>query len=347
MIGVASETPAASAIELIFSQRWRAFTHFMARVGATQGKDDAEMVHRLRIAARRIEAIGDAFSDRLPGDTFHDLFGAVAQIRKACGGVRDHDVRLELLKSLIIRASPRNAIGLAVLCWKIAVERRRARRRLGKKLCKLHAPCQRLARAAAGEMAAAAAYSTTCGDTFGALGLRAVRQSFDRLWRRVTRRKQTARRLHELRIRCKTARYTLETVAGVVHEQFREEVYPQLQELQYVLGAYHDAIAMGNLLHHMRRQCLKAAPGRWTRRRQLRRQWLRRGIDAALSAVAKQATRAHAEFQQRRATWASSAFREALDERLARTGSVEFREEISQNDDAAPAEPEPIHDAGR
>jgi CHAD domain-containing protein len=81
--------------------------------------DDADSIHDLRIAIRRLSRCLRVFAPFYPGDSRKKIRRQLAALMAAAGRVRDHDIALQLLAEPGISAP-------AAIATRLAAERRKA-----------------------------------------------------------------------------------------------------------------------------------------------------------------------------------------------------------------------------
>lgn len=95
------------------------------QVNRTVKRADADSIHDLRLAVRRLSQCLETFAGLFPKGAAKKVAGRVDQIRKLAGGVRNHDIAIEYLEK---------SGGSAGLIDKLRRERRDSVRDLLKKL---------------------------------------------------------------------------------------------------------------------------------------------------------------------------------------------------------------------
>ena len=104
---------------------------------------DAEAIHDLRVAVRRLSRCLRAFAQFYPGDSWKPIRRRLRRLMAACGGVRDRDIAIELLEKAGFppvsplarrldeeRHAAARELRRELLCWKQRGFRRRWRVRL-------------------------------------------------------------------------------------------------------------------------------------------------------------------------------------------------------------------------
>lgn len=234
--------PKAPMIVFAYASLRRQFQELTARLPSTDEPPDAEAIHQMRIAARRLRVALKMFEPMLPIDAAHDLDGELRWFARSLGGLRDLDVQAENFRTYqqTVAAEHLQALGGYELHLRRA--RTEAREHLN---TVFNAPrCTKLMESLASLLDGA--------PSPGALrrwrsyrvadGLKKILRKSQRRVLKLGRKVDAdtpAERLHRLRIRAKRLRYEFE---------FFREVYPSLdravratKHLQDVLGEHQDA----------------------------------------------------------------------------------------------------------
>ncbi len=209
-LGPTKVEPTMSVGEVAFAVLRKQLGAFLRHEPGTRLGDDPEHLHDMRVAARRMRAALRVFEDVLPPNPTVRYLAGLHEVGQVLGRVRDLDVQIEQIRNrrrLLVAAGPSD---LDPLLQRLSDKRELAREDMIATLSSAH--YRRLVRSLTawvrtgpGRRTAAAVPSRTAAP----LLIRRAR-------RRVMR---TARRLepsspptayHELRIRCKRFRYTME-----------------------------------------------------------------------------------------------------------------------------------------
>jgi CHAD domain-containing protein len=316
--GLSADMPLLEALEVIFRQRCEGALYFLPR--ATERSDDeAEHVHKLRVATRRLSAVLDVLAEGFPEAPRKGLYKLVEKVRRSCGKARDLDVRRKFLETLLPHASVEDAAVIELLCEKAERKRRKVQKRLRKRLPRFE---KRLCRAG-GELLEALERLQAQGSdgygTFGQTGVRTLLKEMSELWSRAEEDLAAGSALHELRIACKHLRYAVEVFMPMLDESFREDFYPQLEHIQDLLGEIHDSTEATRALQRRRKKWKQArGTSRWAELGLSAFRWseLRAGIDAVLLAYAQQAEQARTEFLDLWPGFAGDSFRLPVEEAL-------------------------------
>jgi CHAD domain-containing protein len=317
--GLSADMPQLDALEVIFQQRFQGVLHFLPRAADRAG-ENIDHVHRLRVSCRRLGAVLDVLAEGLPEAPRQSLLKIVGKIRRSCGEARDLDVRRIFLEGLLKQASVEEAGVVELMCEKIVCRRERAQKEVRRRLAKLE---ERLREAGAElvsslhsvQREAAGGYGS-----FGQTGCRILTKELAALWDLADRDLESAATLHQLRIAVKHLRYAFEVFIPALDASLHQDFYPQLEEIQKLLGEVHDADEASRDLKQTRKKW-KSWRGtkRWASRGLSGFRWreLRSGIDAVLLAYAQQADHARTEFLDLWPGFSGESFRRPISQLLA------------------------------
>lgn len=201
---------------------------------------DADAIHDVRVATRRLTGILDAARDWLPAKRAGRVRKGLKRLRAALGGAREADVGAALLRERQSTLPPDERFAATALAASLVRERAgtagdaRAEkpRRTGRLLARLH-------RLVAGLDARPAA-----GEDFAAFRARALRELHARREELLARPRAPLDALddeaqHRFRIGVKKLRYALELFAPVFPAKIESRI-KLLRETQDQLGALHD-----------------------------------------------------------------------------------------------------------
>ncbi|HUY64769.1 MAG TPA: CHAD domain-containing protein [Acidimicrobiales bacterium] len=249
-LGPTSVSPSSSIGDVAYVVLRRNLVVMLEHEAGTRLGDDAEDLHDMRVATRRMRAALDLFADMLPVRARHYRV-ELGWLADALGAVRDLDVQLEGIDSWKSGAVEDDHGALGDLATLIERERDDARRRLLH--CLESARYERLVtsmstmlrqgpsrRSAAARVPAVAVVPDLVRDRHRSVTKAAAR----------VRRSQDAQDFHRLRIRCKRLRYALEFVSEVYPGQTSQYV-KKVTSVQDVLGLMQDArVAVERLQGH-------------------------------------------------------------------------------------------------
>lgn len=233
--------------EVTFAVLRKHFTVFLSKEAGTRLGEDAEELHDMRVAARRLRAAMSLFSEALPVRADR-LRGELKWVAAALGEVRDLDVQLEQLDAWIEEAEPSDREALGALAAALRQRRNAARKRMLRVLNSRryerfvasyismlqHGPLRRSSASRTPVLAVAPDLISR--------RYRKVRKQGDRISKA-----SPAEDYHALRIQCKRLRYALEFLSGVYGKPAKALTKP-LVRLQDVLGLHQDAeVAVSHL----------------------------------------------------------------------------------------------------
>lgn len=201
---------------------------------ARRWEEDVEQVHRLRVATRRAGAALGVAAEWLPRRKRRQIARRLKKVRRAAGEARDLDVLAARWSSDPKRAGPLESLGL--------IDELRAQRRAAQK------PLQRIDRRKwhrrfAKSIARLARRVHAPEDhprTFGQQAVMQIGAEAREFFEHASVDLADDAALHELRIRAKRLRYAMEIFAAALPAMFRDELYPQVEELQELLGRVND-----------------------------------------------------------------------------------------------------------
>jgi len=254
LLEIAPETPLADALAKILEHRLERLVHHIP--GAVERQhDDPEHLHQLRVWSRRLTAALEIVDASFPDIGLRKVFRWLRKIRQICGQSRDLDVRLEFLAKLR-RQQPGDA-GLEMVEQFTRNARINCQPRLGKQLpvleAKIHDRVSLI-------LASLTDEPPVNDETFAQTAHELLREQATRMWKvaapwlhALNPGEASTTDLHALRITAKQFRYAAELFAPVLPESFRLDLYPQLQELQGMLGDIQDSAASAHTLQRDRR----------------------------------------------------------------------------------------------
>jgi CHAD domain-containing protein len=321
--GLSAEMPLLEALERIFRQRYRAVLHYLPRA-AEKADENVEHVHKLRVSCRRLSAVLDALAEGFPEAPRLNLLRLLEKVRQACGTARDLDVRGMFLESLLKLASVEDAAVVELLCEQIVARRERAQRKVRRRLEKLETPLREAGDDLLSSLRSVQRDAADGYTSFGKTGCRILAKELAGLWELATRDLESPQTLHQLRIAGKHLRYAFEVFVPALHESFRDDFYPQLEEIQNLLGEIHDSTVATRAFRKTKKKWKKSrGTKKWGRRGLSGFRWreVRAGLDAVLLAYAQQADHARTEFFDLWPGFAGDSFRRPVTELLAAAGA--------------------------
>jgi triphosphatase len=243
--------------ELAFAVLREHFAQLLAHEPGVRLGEEAEAVHRARVATRRLRAALGLFRDHLPSDA-QRYRNELRWIARLLGGVRDLDVQQERLAAWRQDKVVIEADGLKGLEDWLARRRAQARAKMLRGL-----NSARYARFAAEFTDFLRNGPSASEDQPGAVPAR--RALPDLILKRYTKVRKLGDAIdddsppedcHELRIQCKRLRYALEFAEALCPKAIRNYL-PRLVALQDLLGLHQDAHVA---IEEMRRLSLSSQP---------------------------------------------------------------------------------------
>jgi CHAD domain-containing protein len=244
--GVDEATPLSQAARMIIAARLEPIPGLLRKV-VDDGAADGAMVHRLRISTRRAEVALQAFEACFGKRSRKRVARRLRGLRRAAAAARSCDVDLGLLRAPLDGRDEGDGAADAVRYAVETIERRQRRARKAiAAWARDHSPKEiaRRSRRLLDPAKAPAAGGATFGDVAAerlsdqvAAALAASDGALD-----------CFEGLHALRIATKRLRYTMELFAHCCDEAFRNELYPNVLEVQERLGSVNDAHELADRL---------------------------------------------------------------------------------------------------
>jgi CHAD domain-containing protein len=213
----------------------------------SHGGRSVEAVHDMRVASRRLRALGVTFGGLLRDETQRRLEKKLRRVTRAAGSVRDLDVQIVLLEGRWAAASKElERAALEHLLELLAIRRVEATRRAERRLGKLDLEAVRhVVRRAAREVIrglatpeAQRAYALTWLE-------RQVADAAERV--PPLDGAEHPEELHHLRIDVKEIRYALELFEPLLGGHF-PVLRARARALQDLLGTHHDLVILGDVV---------------------------------------------------------------------------------------------------
>lgn len=210
-------------------------------------EDPVEAVHDLRVASRRLRALGAVFSTVLGAKAHLRLEKKLKRVTRAAGAVRDWDVQSQLLDTRARRTSSElERACLEHLLESFVPERRRASKKAEARLRKVDVG------------ALSSAVLSSLGEINARLSSGAAQREYAerQLSLLVSNAAELvppddgaehAAELHRLRISLKELRYALELFEPLLGSAYAP-LYERASSLQELLGAHHDLAVLGELV---------------------------------------------------------------------------------------------------
>jgi triphosphatase len=233
---------------------WSCLQHFQNNLRGAMDSDDAEYLHQMRVALRRLRVMLHMTEKILPDETLSGLYKDVSDLCIALGRIREWDVFIAgTMQPMCGRMSEHE--GLQALLE--ASERRRTAcyeiLRGATRTRELQRLLLRFAIWMNGEYWHQADWlkpgAVPTVQEFAGRSLRKLAKRFDRSVRQLNT--FDAARLHLLRIVAKKLRYSAESFAGLYGRKNPESFLAALSQMQEVLGQVNDVAVAHRLLDEL------------------------------------------------------------------------------------------------
>lgn len=203
--------------------------------GAQRG--EAEPVHQVRVAARRLRASVSLFAPYVSSLRPKVMDERLKWLGRQAGAVRDLDVLEQLLQQRAKKLDPQAGKDLEPLFEEIRLRRARAAAALARSLSgsRYKSLIARLSAPIAITHRGDAAFGAVAADLFAPM-LKSVMRAGTKMHE-----DPTPDDLHRLRKRAKASRYALEMMLAI-DEKDLAPMLKRLEDLQDLVGAHHDAI---------------------------------------------------------------------------------------------------------
>jgi CHAD domain-containing protein len=224
--------------------------------------DDIESVHQLRVATRRGNAVLRIFAACLPSKALKNVRKHLRRVRRSAGEARDWDVLMLDMKEWSNRGRSREQAGMDFLLGYAVARRVDAQHDMEASL-----PAETEAIQGLLPMLLASVAQPEGIETLLDLARPTLTELLKKLEAAVSGDLEDYRHLHEVRIAGKRLRYAMEVFAPCFGPTFRYEVYPDVEEVQEILGRANDsAVALERLLN-LGHEARNRAFGDWKRLR--------------------------------------------------------------------------------
>jgi CHAD domain-containing protein len=256
-------TPVADAARHALTLRLEVVRHYLP-LAVHEYDKDVEHVHQLRVGTRRAGAALAIFSCCLPRAVTKRARKLLRRLRRAAGQARDWDVFLDSLEALSrqpVRRSHRPAVdflsGYAL-----------AQREIAQVSLQQEGPDSPFAfeRLLAETLSAVEAPPPEQGlNTLIELARPLLEGLFHDLHQAASGNLDDYDHLHRVRILGKRLRYAMEVFADCFAPAFREGLYPQIEQMQEILGEANDGHVASQRLRAVCANVRKLLPAKWAR----------------------------------------------------------------------------------
>jgi CHAD domain-containing protein len=255
--GLQGDMPVAAAARRVLIVRLGAVLERLP-AAVERADDDVEYVHQLRVGTRRAGAAVRIFKESLPANLHKKSRRTLRAIRRAAGAARDWDVFLEMLNARAERCDARGRPGLDFLLGFGHGQRDCAQEQLrdatdgqGERLGRRIAQC------------AEALDGTDSAQTLRELAVPMLKELMHEFEAAAGGDLHPYEALHQVRILGKQLRYAMELFESCFAPEFRGDVYPNIAEMQDILGRANDShVALGRL-ETLRARVERRQPRQW------------------------------------------------------------------------------------
>jgi CHAD domain-containing protein len=258
--GLRPEMELAHAAQEVLTARLEVVRQYLPRA-IRESEKDTEHVHQLRVATRRADAALRIFRSCLAGRIYRTARGRLRTIRRAAGAARDWDVFLLSLCERQRDAAAGDQAGLDFLIGYSLGQRIAAQ----SVLAAVETNVPRAFDDFMNETIDSVRHSHEVGkETLIDLGRPMLKTMLENLRLAAAGNLKDYDHLHQVRITGKRLRYAMEVFADCFPPAFREQIYPQVEEMQEILGRANDShVASGRLFEL--RQKVGSYPQTWER----------------------------------------------------------------------------------
>lgn len=305
--GLAADAPVADAARHALGVRLGPIPGLLD-LAVTQAEHDPEHVHRLRVATRRAGAALRVFADCLPDDVRRRARRQLRRVRRAAGAARDWDVFRATMDERFRRSVP---AGVEFLAGFVAGEREAAQRALAGARERRGLALDRALAEAQAEVRAPAD-----GDgTLRELGRSVLAARLAEFENAAAGELTAYPDLHHVRILGKRLRYAMELFGDCFPGEFRDRLYPAIEETQEILGRANDSHEAAIRLTSLRDGLRSLDAKRW--------ESVRPAVEALLSYHRRRLPRERRRFLDWRRRWQESGVGKVFAEILDRTTGSE------------------------
>ncbi len=259
--GLTPATPLAVAARQVLEARLQVVAHYLP-LAIEQAHADIEHVHQLRVATRRARAAIDLFARCLTSEGYERLRQQLRRVRRGAGDARDWDVFFLSIEDQLKRAKAKTAPGLHWLAGQALANRVVAQERL-EELRKHKVENLEAALGEALDFTTQAAGSNGANVTLGQVAPAQIAALVEALETAATGDLHDYGQLHQVRIEGKRLRYAMEIYAECFPPDFRQKLYPVVEEMQEILGLANDSHVAGQRLTEMEQQGRAYQPDGW------------------------------------------------------------------------------------
>jgi len=267
-----AQTPLCDAARRVLTVRLEVVRDFLPKALRDPDKDP-EHVHQLRVGTRRAAAALDLFSCCLPGKAYKTARKHLRRVRRAAGAARDWDVFLMALDAWEQKSRARHyRPALDFLVGYAVAQRAAAQESLQAADTEYPFSFDRLQAETVAAIARPREHPEW--ETLVDLARPMLSERLAELDETTTRDLEDYDNLHQVRIAGKRLRYAMEVFADCFAPAFRQELYPEVEQMQEILGNANDSHVAAHRLQALRDRLRRTRPLDWKR--------VKSGIDALI-----------------------------------------------------------------
>ena len=281
--------------------------------------EEAEPIHRLRVATRRCATALNTFGRLIPSELRQPVQRRLKRLRQACGPARDLDIQRDFYEHLLTEVETRDLAVVDLLYERVANRRERLQQELQQSLGRGRKKLQRRMDDVLDHLEILQERPTApfgrVAQTAGPLLSRALND----VCSRGPNADSTAESLHSLRIAGKHLRYACELFEPLLGDDFADSLAPHLVALQDELGICHDSQVTREELARLRLRWKRKRHGaKWDQKPQGLFLWkeLVGGLRFVARVHADRAEQARDRFLTLWPSFSTTAFRQPLESRL-------------------------------
>lgn len=257
--GLTGDMPFAAAAKHVLAVRLDA-VHERLALAVFHSSDDLEHVHQLRVGTRRAGAAVRIFGECLSNKERKTLSKMLKSIRRAAGAARDWDVFQEAVSQRSIRATAPQKPGFDFLLGYGQGQRAVAQKQLDGLVALAQGEYQLRTKECLESLD-----DLSEGGTFRSQAIPRLTTLLQELDAAALQDLQDYEKLHQVRIVGKQLRYAMEIFAECFAPDFRESIYPEIEEMQEILGLANDSHVAVQRLTEIRDRLEKTLPKEWRR----------------------------------------------------------------------------------
>src|SRR5579872_1367848 len=256
---VTADTPLPDAARHALKARLHVVRDYLPLAATADIPRDPEHVHQLRVGTRRAGAALRIFACCLPNKVAKQARRRLKRLRRAAGDARDWDVYALHLRQLLTAKPARERPGLDYLLGYASGQRNAAQARL---LDEAQADGEHFNAFINQALDAVHSPNHGAGSLLSLAGP-LLEDLLQDLQQKANGNLTDYTHLHQVRIAGKRLRYAMELFAACFEEAFKEALYPQVEEMQEILGRANDSHVAAQRLEAIRAHGQKAFGAVW------------------------------------------------------------------------------------